>query len=135
MIAPIDALIALEKARNNSERMRVLKRFSSIELKVLLGLALREPPFWPRAFPDTGTHVQARIFSDLNWFDGLTRFTEKLERNELAGFEAQGELARILGLSTASQRQWTMRILGGDLGFPLTKWDVKNAMGEIHNLP
>lgn len=134
MAAPIDALIALQKAKNNSERLRVMKRHASVELKALLRVALMEPPLWPYEFPEPASLVQMRIFSDLNWYDNLLRFAERVEKGELARFEIQGELARILGLSTPSQRDWTRRILSGDLGFPLSKWDVKNAMGDLHAL-
>jgi hypothetical protein len=134
MHTTIDAFIALQKARNNTERMRVLKRYSSMELKVLLGIALREPPLWPYEFPAPAELAQTRIFSDLNWHDNLTRFAERLVKKELAHFEAQGQLSYMLGVSTPSQRDWTMKILSGDLGFPLTKWDVKNAMGNIPHI-
>jgi hypothetical protein len=54
-----------------------------------------------------------------------------MERGELALFEVNGALAQILTTSTPSQRVWTDRILSGDLGFPLSKWDVQNALGAL----
>lgn len=135
MSAPIDALIALSKARNSSDRAKVMKKHASVELKALLALALMEPPIWSSDFPTPPQLVQTRIFSDQNWYFAITEFASKATSRSLTFGDAVTHLERILAFATTSQRDWTKRILSGNLGFPLSKWDVQNAFGDLHSIP
>lgn len=130
----IQALESLERARSSGDRAKVLRRFSSAELKAVLRLAFGEP-LWTAEdgpFPEAPTRVNQRIFSDLNWYNALM---DLQSRSDLAVFFPRGDKHALvgwtLGMCQPQQRKWAERILTGDLGFAMSKWDVQNVLGTL----